>query len=139
VKWTSFQVTLPKQFKDSSVFVLSAGYNRWNLQYNIWDLSFHTVYLPLTYFRPVSLHSRIAVAFILRYNSEVSITDETGMQYGGAVVYTWRKNPSFALKGELYYDKEFFGNYFLPLAGIAWKASDRLYIFGLVPNNLFID
>jgi hypothetical protein len=140
VRWRSIQATAPYQFKDSSAFIAAPGYDRWTICSPPATVKLITAYLPLTYFRLLSAHSRIAAVIIPRFNSadELKFSKNT-FQCGGAVVYTWRKNLSFALKAGLYYNKEFFGNYFLPLVGIDWKASDRLFIFGIIPNNLFID
>jgi hypothetical protein len=138
--WSSIQLTLPKLFKDSSLLAFTPGYDNWGIRLNANDLSLHTAYLPITYLKRISAHSRIAAVFIPRFNAATQINvDDKTMQYGGALVYTWRKNKDFAVKGGLYYNREFFGNYFLPLAGIDWKINDRLYLFGLFPNNLFLD
>ena len=56
-----------------------------------------------------------------------------------AVIATRIMSSKLSLKGGVYYNKEFFGNNFLPLLGCDWKANDRLNIFGLLPNNLFVD
>ena len=61
------------------------------------------------------------------------------MQWGGAFIATRILSAHLILKGGLYYNKEFFGNYFLPLIGGEWKPNERMSIFGLLPNNLFID
>jgi len=139
VKWRSAQATMPFQFTDSSAFILSPGFDRWNLSSGL-NIKLSTAYLPLTYFKPLSPHSRIAVVFIPRVNNSDDLRFvKQSWQYGGAVVYTWRKNSTFALKAGLYYNKEFFGDYFLPLLGIDWKVNSKLYIFGIIPNNFFID
>jgi hypothetical protein len=36
----------------------------------------------------------------------------------------------------LYYNKEFFGNFFIPLFGIDWKVTDRFLIYGTLPNSM---
>ena len=139
INWWSAQLTIPHLFKkDSSLLIFSPGYDHWNINESNFDFSLQTFYLPITYLTRLSPHSRISFTAIPRINYSNEVASNT-YQYGGAIVYTWRKNKDFALKGGVYYNKEFFGNYFLPLAGIDWKVNDRLYIFGLIPNNLFID
>ena len=36
----------------------------------------------------------------------------------------------------LYVNQEFFGTFVVPLVGLDWKLSDRLQIFGTLPNNM---
>lgn len=140
VNWSCVQLTLPIMFKDSSLFILNPGYDNWGLNYRNEKLSLNSAFLPLTYFRKISPKSRLSFTFIPRHNAETAMkVDNKTTQFGGAAVYTWRKNPTLAFKAGVYYNKEFFGNYFLPLVGIDWKATDRLSIFGLLPNNLFVD
>jgi hypothetical protein len=140
INFFSAQVTYPHVFKDSSVFVISAGYENWYLKNTTGSLSLHTAFLPLTYVAKFSEKSKMSFTAIPRFNSETntSVSGET-MQYGGAVIYNHKINSSLSLKGGLYYNREFFGNYFLPLIGGEWKASERLYIFGLLPNILIAD
>lgn len=139
INWWSAQLTIPHLFKkDSSLLIFSPGYDHWNIDEGNLDLRLQTFYLPVTYLMRLSPHSRLSFTAIPRINYSDEVASNT-YQYGGALVYTWRKNKDFALKGGIYYNREFFGNNFLPLAGIDWKANNRLYIFGLLPNNFFID
>ena len=39
----------------------------------------------------------------------------------------------------MYFNKEAFGNFFVPLIGLDWKASDRLYCYGILPTNYKIE
>jgi len=57
-------------------------------------------------------------------------------QMGGAVLFTYKKRNSLKYKFGLYYNREFFGNYFMPLAGIDWKINDRMYLFGVLPGSM---
>jgi hypothetical protein len=38
-----------------------------------------------------------------------------------------------------YYNKEFFGNYFLPLLGIDWRINKRLSLFGDLPASMNLE
>ncbi|MHC1706717.1 MAG: DUF6268 family outer membrane beta-barrel protein [Bacteroidales bacterium] len=59
-------------------------------------------------------------------------------QLGGAVINTFSWKKDLKLKFGLYYNREFFGNYFMPLAGLDWKVNDRINIWGLMPGSLNI-
>jgi hypothetical protein len=82
---------------------------------------------------------KISLTAIPRFNSEAGEAIEDAGQFGGAVITTHKFSDRISLKAGLYYNKEFFGNYFLPLAGVEWNPSDKLYIFGILPNNLVLD
>ncbi len=78
----------------------------------------------------------IYTAFILRHNKEIDKNLNDAWQYGAAILTSYEKNKWLTLKFGLYYNKEFFGNFFMPLAGIDWKINERNNVFGVLPGNL---
>ena len=60
-------------------------------------------------------------------------------QYGMLFTQNYRWNSNLQIKAGLYYNKEAFGNFFVPLVGVDWKASDRWQLFGLLPTNYKIE
>src|SRR5205814_8968360 len=68
----------------------------------------------------------------------LQINDKT-FQAGGAIIASHTVNNHFKYSFGAYYNREFFGDYFLPLVGIEWKASPRLHVFGLLPNDFTVD
>lgn len=61
-------------------------------------------------------------------------------QYGGTVLFTYVANDTtLKIKFGLYYNRECFGNFFVPLAGIDWKLNERFSIYGLLPNNMRVE
>jgi hypothetical protein len=56
-----------------------------------------------------------------------------------AVLYAKRKSSTFAWKAGVYYSKEMFGNFWLPLLGFDWKASDRFWCWGILPRFAVFD
>lgn len=56
-----------------------------------------------------------------------------------AVLYAKRTNNSFAWKLGAYYSKEMFGNFWLPLLGFDWKASERFWCWGILPRFAVFD
>jgi Domain of unknown function (DUF6268) len=140
INWSAAQFNYPHLFKDSSVLAVNAGYENFGMNFQSSTLSIHTAYLPITYLFKTSAKGKLSFTIVPRFNSETnrSISDKT-MQLGGAVIYTLKINSGLSLKGGMYYNREFFGNLFLPLAGGEWKVNNNLTIFGLLPNNLFVD
>jgi hypothetical protein len=56
------------------------------------------------------------------------------MQLGGYGLVTYKHSNKLKIKLGLYYNREFFGNFFIPLAGIDWRVSDRFQMYGVLPT-----
>jgi hypothetical protein len=57
-------------------------------------------------------------------------------QMGGVILFTKIKTEKFRYKFGLYYNREFFGNFFVPLAGLEWKVNKRINIYGILPGAM---
>ncbi len=60
-------------------------------------------------------------------------------QQGGLLLFTYVKSTSLQYKFGGYYNKEFFGNFYMPLLGVEWKPLPRLNIFGVLPGYMIIE
>ncbi len=60
-------------------------------------------------------------------------------QYGGLFLENFTPTQTLKVKAGLYYNREAFGNFFVPLLGIDWKATNRLYFYGTLPTNYKIE
>jgi len=89
-----------------------------------------------TYTRQLGKGRSLTLAAIPRWNGEPSIQWSQGFQMGGAGLYTWRQNPKLEFKVGLYYNREFFGNFFIPLAGLDWTFNKKDRLFGTLPGFL---
>jgi hypothetical protein len=65
--------------------------------------------------------------------------DGNDWQYGALFIVNYKFNPKLQIKAGLYFNKEAFGNFLVPLIGIDWKASDKLYCYGILPTNYKIE
>lgn len=63
----------------------------------------------------------------------------TDWQIGGLILGNYKANDKLKIKAGLYYNREAFGDFFVPLLGIDWKATDRLNFYGTLPNNYKIE
>ena len=75
-------------------------------------------------------------AFVVRRNKETHRDMIDCWQYGGVLLTTWKKNQFASVKFGAYYNKEFFGTYFMPLVGIDWKINRSNHLFGVLPGNM---
>lgn len=78
-------------------------------------------------------------SFIVRRNRQVDINSNNDWQYGGMILATWKKNQDVSIKFGLYYNKEFFGNYFMPLVGLDWKVDSKNNLFGVLPGFMIFE
>jgi hypothetical protein len=62
-------------------------------------------------------------------------TTNKDVQLGGYGLATYTKSDKFKIKFGLFYNREFFGNFFVPLFGIDWRVNDRFQIYGVLPTN----
>jgi hypothetical protein len=56
-------------------------------------------------------------------------------QIGAYSLFTVTESEKFRYKFGLYYNREFFGNFFVPLVGVDWKVTDRFSVFGTLPQS----
>ncbi len=65
--------------------------------------------------------------------------DSYDWQYGGIALETYVHSDKLKFKAGLYYNREAFGNFFIPLIGVDWKATDRIYLYGTMPTNYRVE
>lgn len=81
----------------------------------------------------------VFTAIILRRNKEIKKDLNDDWQYGCAILASYKKNTAVTFNLGLYYNKEFFGNFFMPLVGIDWKINSKNNLFGVLPGNLVFE
>ncbi|MFL5765661.1 MAG: hypothetical protein ACJ77K_17075 [Bacteroidia bacterium] len=57
------------------------------------------------------------------------------LQYGGIFLEQFVKSPKLKIKAGLYYNREAFGNFYVPLVAVDWKINKRIYMYGVLPQN----
>ncbi len=58
---------------------------------------------------------------------------------GGISMVTYVKSDRLKFKLGLYYSREFWGDFFIPLVGMDWKINDHLSMYGVMPSNYRIE
>jgi len=61
--------------------------------------------------------------------------DKHDFQYGGIFLQQYIRSSKLKIKAGLYYNREAFGNFFVPLVGVDWKINNRIYLYGILPTN----
>lgn len=65
--------------------------------------------------------------------------DGYDFQYGGVFMQHYVPNDKLKVKFGLYYNREAFGNLFVPWVGVDWKINNRMSIYGLLPVNYRVE
>lgn len=103
--------------------------------------SFYTVYLPLTWqhtFRDTT--KQLSLTLVPRLNAATEGTGgEDKFVFNTAALYTINRNANFTWKAGVYYSREFFGNFFLPLLAFDWQAGARVRAWGVLPRFGVLD
>jgi hypothetical protein len=139
----NFSTTLPFELKKGvDAIILSPYAEKWDvsLEYedgNIRSFKTGSVILPISLlYKSSSGKWTILTTTIARINAELEKVTDKKHQVGGAALVTRILNNNFNYKFGLYYNREFFGNFFMPLAGLDWKMNDRDNLFGTLPGTL---
>jgi hypothetical protein len=157
-EWKSYAFNAPIKLNEKKLLLISPEIN--NKKYQQTDSTyttqqngsttiaaysrFHAHYisyaLPITLIHKFENDNSLSATFVYRQNKVFENSfGWTTDQLGGAVLYTKTYSNKFKLKGGLYYNREFWGNYIMPLLGFEWKASKNIYCWGLLPNSTTVD
>lgn len=132
---------LPLKLKNGGLFVISPIFERWNI-----DSTSNKSYLPelrgmalaLSTIIPLDQHWLLTVSAIPRVNSEDFKLDNS-FQLGGILLATYKKTETQKFKFGVYANREFFGLFILPLAGIDWRIDERNNLFGVLPGRMVFE
>ncbi len=133
--------TLPYIFKkDSSMIIFNPSFEYYKLKItSITDLpdNLQSLALSINYVKPLSKRWGITAGIIPRWNGYGSKTFAgSSFQLGGLSFASFKKNDHLEYKFGLYFNSEFSGPFFMPLAGIDWQINKRNALFGILPGNL---
>ncbi len=133
-------VPLPQQNKD--VVLLSGKFKRLQLSHSTSGISPVTFLAPslrIGYQKHWSQQWKTTVIGIPKVSSDFKNWGIHHWQLGGVLLFTYSLSPDLTVKGGLYYNHEYFGHFFMPLAGIDWRVTNKLYIFGVLPGEMNVE
>lgn len=144
-------LTLPIRFKKTGgALVLSPSFENWQVKLPGFtqqaipsigreDFFPSGIALPITLLTPVR-HSGFLIntTVILRSYAE-KITLPGSFQAGGLILVNYKINPKLTVKAGLYYNREAFGDFFMPLGGLEYKVDSTLQVWGTLPGSFFIE
>ena len=136
-------VFIPKKFGKEHVLLIRVNAEKLAINRsgsNASSLQLYSLALPLG----VLLTSRdkkwkYTGIFISRINSDYRDDVSHDHQIAGIGLITYVKSGNIQIRAGLYYSREFFGNFFMPLVGLDWKINSRWQMYGTMPSNYRIE
>jgi hypothetical protein len=103
--------------------------------------TYNSLMFPVSWVQPLKdTTKKIVISGIYRFNYEKRLNPSSSNdQIGGAIIYSKKHSKKFGWQAGLYYNRETFGNLFLPLVGVDWHPSDRIFCWALLPQYAVID
>lgn len=135
------QVQLPIQFKDSSLLLVNPILEQWWINLPVAPSlpeRLEGKVLFTAFIKPWTPRFTTTFALIPRWNGHgVKGTDM--FQMGGLFLATFSRKPGLKYKAGLYYNREFFGNFVVPVLGIEYRVKPGLQLFGNLPGSLTLE
>lgn len=145
----AFNLPFELSNKKTIYLILSPTYESWSINigtpltqlnqtYTVTNkYTFPSFSLPAGILFQVNKKWKLMCTIISKYN--ISLNGFEDRQLGGYMLNTIERNKNLNLKWGFYYNKEFFGDFFVPLVGIDWKINNRNKIFGVLPSRLIYE
>lgn len=137
------QANVPVQWNARNTTVINPSYEE--RSFEIAALNFHRRF----YSTALLINHRLVLndttrhflfAGALRHYSEADLSPSNRtLTPAFAALYGKQLNERVTLRFGAYYSREFFGNFWLPLIGFDWRASSRLWCWGILPRYAVAD
>lgn len=122
---------------DSNVTIVSPASDLLQLKVNGTEQDLLSVRLTLAHIRKLSRDRKLTFILYNRTNNNGTLFRSGNYQTGAAFIYNKKVSDRLKYSFGLYYNREFFGHFFVPLIGLNYKASEKWQFFGLLPNNFY--
>jgi hypothetical protein len=139
---TDFNVNffLPKVFENGNTFLFKLSAEELTSEIDSTNVHLYSFAAPVGFqFLSKNKKWKTLVMGIPRISSDLKDDLSQDVQYGGTGLITYVLRDSCKLKFGLYYNRECFGNFFVPLVGIDWKISEHFSVYGILPNNMRVE
>ncbi|MEQ8359848.1 MAG: DUF6268 family outer membrane beta-barrel protein [Cytophagales bacterium] len=142
ISQTRISTFLPFVLKNEDAIIFGSFYERIRLKtrktgLNTFDL--HSAILQIGYGKKWNEQWNILLLFLPKISSDWNGISSEDLQIGGIVIATKKINEKFRYKFGLYYNREYFGNLFVPVLGLDWRINKKLNFFGLLPRGLNLE
>ena len=137
--YNSGSLFLPLKLSQKNIFIVGLDFNRTQFKYS-GDTTIGSVLgatsIQIGLLKQLNPKLKAMMVAVPKIATDFKDIDNRDFQLGGALLFTYIKKNSLKFKFGLYYNREFFGNFFMPLLGIDWKVNSNAYIFGVLPGAM---
>ncbi len=128
---------IPKVLENGNTFFVRAHYEKLDLKNDSLSASYSSVTLPVgMQVQLKNLKWKFTGLIIPKIaGADLGAAFSNVFQIGVYSLFTVTESEKFRYKFGLYYNREFFGNFFVPLVGIDWKVSGRFSVYGTLPQS----
>ena len=135
---------LPKELKSGHTFLLRLNTEMMNSTYSpdsSYSSRLSSVSLPvgMKFLSKNKKWETIVLAVPKIASDFKDAIDGYDVQYGGIFLEQYVYSPKLKIKAGLYYNREAFGNFYVPLVGVDWKINDRINMYGILPTNYKVE
>lgn len=135
----SANLNLPVVLKNGSIFYSSVDYQYFSInnphQENIAKEAFklHGIIVRTGYIYKLNQTSAIQALFMPRFMGDFKASLKQSMQYGALLMYEKVKSDLLTWRAGILYNREIFGDYFVPVVYLDWSISEKVKVKGLLP------
>ena len=131
---------LPKEFKNGHTFLVrlntetihSTVFSDSSYSYRLSSISLPVGIKLVTKNKKWETILMTIPKFTSDFRDRINLYD---FQLGGIFLQQFILNNKLKIKAGLYYNREAFGDFYIPLVGVDWKISDRINLYGILPSN----
>ena len=129
---------IPKVLKNGNTIFVRAHYEKLEMKKDSLSAAYSSITLPVgmqvQLKNPKVKFTGLIIPKIAGADLSASFSDI--FQIGVFSLFTVTESEKFRYKFGLYYNRDLFGNFFVPMVGIDWKVTDRFLLYGTLPNSL---
>lgn len=135
---------LPKEFKNGNTLLIRLNSEMISSTFtpdSSYTSKLYNVSMPLGFqFLSKNKKWKTVLITIPKIASDLKdVIDKNDCQLGGIFLENYVHSEKLKIKAGLYYNREAFGNFFMPLVGLDWKVSDRLNLYGILPTSYKVE
>lgn len=137
----NFNLFFPKEFKNGNVFIFrfNSEFLKSSSENNTSSISSFALPVGFQFISKNKKWKTIALVIPKIASDFENKFSSADFQLGSYFLENYAIKEDLKFKIGLYYNKECFGNFFVPLIGIDWKVNKRLNFFGVLPTNYKIE
>jgi hypothetical protein len=140
--WFAASISAPWQMDSNNVLLFSPSFEYRSIKESSFSATgYRTLYFPLTWMHAFkNSRYKFSLTGIYRYNSDAYVNfGRDNDQTGGALIIYRKQSENLTYKAGIYYNKEFFGNLWIPFLGLDARIGERIFIWALLPRALMAD